>query len=134
MREIVRNGLFVTAAVLLTSTSVAFAATFGVTTQMVGGAANAPIARCDTNGLTVATSLSGSNVTSVTVSDIADPGCEGASVRVTLTDSLGASIASGGPLAVATDADTIPNSLSLPVSPSPAETSVINIHVSLAGP
>lgn len=115
------------------SSTIALAATFGLTSAALG-ADQVSVSRCDTDGFTITYTLSGSNVTSVTVAGIADPGCEGGSLKVTLTNGSGASIGSGGPTTVPTDGDTSPNSMTISVTPTPAETTVVGIHVSVDGP
>ena len=121
------------AASLVAATAfVAFAAPLGLASSKVGGS-KAAIARCDANGFTVSYGLSGANVNSVTVAGLADPGCEGASVRATLTSSAGASIGSGTGT-VATDAGTVDNTLVLTIAPTPAETTVSGIQLSVTGP
>jgi hypothetical protein len=117
---------------LAVATSVALAATFAVNTQKLGSG-SASIARCDTNGFTVTPTLSGSNITAVVLGDIADPACEGASIRVTLTNSSNTSVSSGGPTTIATDGNTSPNSQSVSVT-SVAETTVVSIRFSVIGP
>jgi hypothetical protein len=130
----VRRGLVVgSAALLVASVSVALAATLGLGTQKLG-AGSTTIARCDANGFTVTPTLTGANITAVVLGDIADPGCEGAAIRVTLTNSSNTSVSTGGPTTVATDGDTAPNSQSVTVSPAVAETSVVSIRFSGVGP
>jgi len=73
-------------------------------------------------------------VTTVTVGAIADPGCEGGSLSVTLTDSAGASIATAGPQTVPADGDTTDNSMALTTSPQPGAAQVAGYHVSITGP
>jgi hypothetical protein len=124
--------IVVAAAVGIAST-IALAATFGLTSAALG-AGEAPVSRCDTDGFTITYTLSVLLITSVTVADIADPGCEGGSLELTLTDSAGASVGSGGPTTVPTDGDTSPNSMTISVIPTPAETTVVGIHVSVDGP
>ena len=122
----------IAATVVAASAFVALAAPLGLATTNVGGS-EAAIARCDTNGFTISYGLSGSNVNSVTVAAIADPGCEGATVDARLTDSAGTSIGSGTGT-VPTDAGTVDNSVTLTMSPTPAETSVSGIRIVLRGP
>jgi hypothetical protein len=72
-------------------------------------------------------------VNSVTVAGIADPGCEGASVAVTVTSAAGANIGAGTGT-VPTDAGTVDNSLVVTIAPTPAEASVSGIQIALTGP
>jgi hypothetical protein len=121
------------AATSLGSSFVASATGLGVTSPPVA-ARKAAIARCDSNGITLAYTTSAGNVTSVTVNGIADPGCEGAEMSVTLTNAAGNSIASGGPQTVATDGDAVDNSVTVAVSPNPAAEQVSGYQVSVVGP
>jgi hypothetical protein len=114
------------------TTFVALAAPIGLATTKVGGSKSA-IARCDTNGFTISYGLSGSNVNSVTVAGIADPGCEAATIDARLINSTGVSIGSGTGT-VATDAGTVDNSITLTMSPTPTETTVSGIRIVLRGP
>jgi hypothetical protein len=126
--------LVTTAAVAVLSASLASAAALGgITTDRVA-AGNAAIAACDANGFTVTYTTVGGNVTAATVADIADPGCEGGDLSVTVTNSAGDSIASGGPSSIPTDGDTSPNSLTVSVSPQPAAEQVAGVHVAVVGP
>jgi hypothetical protein len=81
------------------------------------GNGNATVVPCDADGFTHSYATSRGNVTSVTVGGIADPACEGGTLRVTITSSSGASIASAGPQVVPTDAGTIDNSVTVSTSP-----------------
>jgi hypothetical protein len=120
-------------AVTLASLCVASAAALG---GIAGGplsAGDAPITACDATGFTLAYTTSGGNVTAVTVNGIADPGCEGGDVSVTLTNTSGAGIASGGPEAVVVDGDTADDSVLVSVSPNPAAEQVSGYHISLVG-
>lgn len=120
-------------AMSLGSSYVASATGLGVTSPRVS-AGSAAIARCDANGFTLGYTTSGGNVTSVTVNGIADPGCEGAEMSLTLTNATGASIASGGPQTVPTDGDGLDNSVTVAVSPNPAADQVSGYQVSVVGP
>jgi hypothetical protein len=130
----VRKGLIlVLVALATTATCTAFAASIGLGTTKLG-AGTAAIARCDANGFTVTPALSGSNVTAVVLGDIADPGCEGATVRVTLTNSSGTSISSAGPVTIVSDGDTSPNTQSVAVGLAVAESTVVGTRISVVGP
>ncbi|HEY9379056.1 MAG TPA: hypothetical protein VIQ02_18415, partial [Jiangellaceae bacterium] len=65
---------------------------------------------------------------------IADPGCEGGSMKLTLTDAAGVSIASAGPGTVPTDGDTLDNSLALSTSAQPSAGAVAGIRIAIEGP
>ena len=121
------------AATAAACSSVALAATLGVGTTDVG-AGNASIVACDTNGFTESYTTSAGLVTGVTVSGIADPGCEGGSLKLTLTNTAGASVASAGPATVPTDGDTADNSTTLTPIPTPLASSVAGIRISIEGP
>jgi len=58
------------------------------------GAGNAAAARCDTSGVTTVYTLTTTNVTGVTVSNI-DAACAGKSIKVTLDNKLTTSSGSG---------------------------------------
>jgi hypothetical protein len=105
----------------------------GLSTKKVGSGATV-IAPCDTNGFTPTYATSGGNITSVTVSGIADPGCEGATLRLTVVNGTGASLASGGPQTVPTDADSLDNSMTVSLSPQPSAASAAGVHISVVGP
>lgn len=97
------------------------------------GAGNGTVVGCDTDGVTTEYTVATGNVTDVVVSGIADPGCEGASLSLTLTDSDGAAIGSASSQVVPTDGDTTDNSMTVPVSPQPDATLVTNIHIVIVG-
>lgn len=105
----------------------------GLSTTKVGSG-NSVIAACDANGFTPSYTTSGGNITSVTVSGIADPGCEGGSLKLSVVDSAGVSLASGGPLTIPTDADTIDDTVTVTVSPQPSAASAAGVHMSVVGP
>ena len=117
----------------LVSTAFASAASLGGMSGSVA-AGDATIPACDTTGISVGYTTSAGNVSAVTVNGLADPGCEGGSLSVTLTNASGDSIASGGPQTVPTDGDTADNSLTVSVGPNPAAENVAGYHVSIAGP
>ena len=98
------------------------------------GAGTTAVGRCDTDGFTHAYTTSRGNVTSVTVGGLADPGCEGGTIHVTVTSSSGDSIASGGPQAIPVDAGTVDNSVTISTSPQPSATQVAGIHIVVEGP
>jgi hypothetical protein len=131
----VRRSVFVvTAVAAVVSVSLASAAALGgISTNRVA-AGDAAIAACDGNGFSVSYTTVGGNVTAATVADIADPGCEGGDLSITVKDSAGVSIASGGPSAIPTDGDTSPNSLTVSVSPQPAAEQVAGVEVAVVGP
>jgi hypothetical protein len=131
----VRRFVLVTiVAVAVLSASLASAAALGGVSSGRVGAGDAAIAACDANGFTVSYTTVGGNVTAATVADIADPGCEGGDLSVTVTNGAGDSIASGGPSSIPTDGDTSPNSLTLSVSPQPTAEQVAGVHVAVVGP
>ena len=121
-------------AVAVLSTSLASAAALGGVNTGRVGAGNAALVACDANGFTVTYTTVGGNVTAANVADIADPGCEGGDLSVTVTNSAGDSIASGGPSSIPTDGDTSPNSLAVSVSPQPTAEQVAGVHVAVVGP
>jgi hypothetical protein len=96
------------------------------------GAGSATVAGCDANGFGVSYALSGGNVTSATVSGIADPGCEGGALSLTIAN--GATSVGSGTATVPTDAGTTDNSVTVPLSPQPPASQVSQVHVVVAGP
>jgi len=120
-------------AVTAVCASVALAASLGVGTTNVSSG-NASIIACDPDGFTETYTTSSGLVSSVTVSGIADPGCEGGSLKLTLTDASGVSISSAGPEAVPTDGDTLDDSLTLTTSPQPSASTVAGIRIAIEGP
>ena len=126
------------AAVLVTSLMAAtlpgFAASLGGLTARNLGADGAVVAACDTNGFSVSYTTSGANVTAVVVSGIADPGCEGGLLSLTLANSSGTSVGAGGPQTIPTDAGTVDNSITVSLSPTPAASVVAAVHVVVTGP
>jgi hypothetical protein len=131
MRRVI---VLILTAATLASLCVASAAALGGISSGHVGAGDAPITACDATGFTLAYTTVGGNVTAVTVNGIADPGCEGGELSLTLTNTGGASIASGGPQAITSDGDTAANSVVLSVSPNPAAEQVSGYHISLVGP
>ena len=131
MRRLV---LGTTAAVAVVTASLASAAALGGISNDRVSAGNVAIAACDLNGFSVSYTTVGGNVTAATVADIADPGCEGGDLSITITNGAGDSIASGGPISIPTDGDTSPNSLTVSVSPQPAAEQVAGVHVAVVGP
>lgn len=111
----------------------AFATSLGGLAPGKLGARGVTVAACDTNGFTMSYATSGANVTSATVGGIADPGCEGGQLSLTLANGT-TSIASGGPATVATDAGTTDNAVTVTLSPQPAAAQVNRVHVSITGP
>jgi hypothetical protein len=121
-------------AVLSAASLVAFAASLGgLSADDLGGGSDT-VESCDSDGFTPSYTTSAGNVTAVTVGGIADPGCEGGMLSVTLTDSAGTGIGSGGPQTVSTDGDVLDNSTAVSLSPQPAASQVTHIHVAVTGP
>lgn len=111
----------------------AFAASLGLSAARLGAGA-AAVSACDADGFTVGYTTSGGNVTGVAVSGIADPGCEGGALSVTLADTSGAAIGSGGPQTVAADGDTADNSITVALTPTPLASAVTAVHITVSGP
>lgn len=123
-----------TAAVAIASVSLASAAALGGIGSNRAAAGDGAIAACDANGFSVTYTTVGGDVTAAMVADIADPGCEGGDLSVTVTNGAGDSIASGGPSSIPADGDTSPNSSTVSVSPQPAAEQVAGVHVVVVGP
>jgi hypothetical protein len=92
------------------------------------------VVRCDEDGFTYAFATSGGNVTGVTVGDIADPGCEGGVLRVTLTSAGGSAVAAAGPAALPADGDTAANAFTLSTDSQPAAGAVSGVRAVVEGP
>ena len=106
-----------------------FAATLGGLTGKTLGAGSAVVAACDTDGFTVTHTVVVSTVTAVNLSGIAST-CQGGLLSVTLANSSGASIGSGGPT-------TVPAGGSMTVNVTtgtPAASAVAAVHVVVTGP
>jgi hypothetical protein len=110
------------------------AASLGGLTPRKLGADSAVVSACDSDGFSVSYTNSGGNVTSVDVSGIADPGCEGGQLSVVLANASGTSIGAGGPTTVPTDAGTVDNTMTVSLSPTPAASTVAAVHVAVTGP
>jgi hypothetical protein len=110
----------------------ASAATLGGLADGGIGAGSATVAGCDANGFSVSYATSGGNVSSATVSGIADPGCEGGALSLTVAN--GATSVGSGSATVPTDAGTVDNSVTVPLSPQPPAAQVNQVHVAVAGP
>lgn len=129
--------LAVLAGTIVTAGGIAYAASgagLAPFTSASIASGEAAIGSCDADGFTVAYSTSGGNVTSVTVGDTADPGCEGGELSVTLTDASGAALASGGPQAIPADGDTSPNVVVVALGSQPAAELVAGYRFVVTGP
>ena len=111
---------------------VAWAASLGLTGSDLGAGTVAVVA-CD-NAFTYTFSTLGGNVTSVTVGGIADPACEGGSLSLSLTNSAGDQIGSGGPQTVATDGDELDDSAVVTIAAQPDGEIVAGVRVVIEGP
>jgi hypothetical protein len=128
-----RRSILIAFALVLATAAVASAATFGLTSANLG-AGQTTVSRCDTNGFTGTYTVTSGNVVSVTIDDIADPGCEGGSMNVTLVNGSGTIVGASATTTLPTDGGTTPNSVTVAVSPTPAESTVIGLHMSVTGP
>ncbi len=95
---------------------------------VVGGTAT--VRSCD-DAVGVAYATSGGDVSSATVSGLADPGCSGARLRIAVTGSAGGSIATGGPVSVPSDPDTNDDSVTVPLSAGGRASDVAGAHVEI---
>ena len=120
----------------LTVTALLGTAVFAVpaTATMLGGSdgrtlavGQSPVAECDA-AQTVQYATDGGQVTAVTIGGIADPACSGGRLSVTLT-ALGASVASGGPVTVPSDADADDDAVTVPVGPGAIAAQVDRVDV-----
>lgn len=128
-----RAALAVLAATLLGVPAAGFAAGLGGVGADGLEAGSATVAPCDPDGFALTYAVSAGKVTSATVGGIADPACEGGTLKLTLADG-GAAISSGGPTTVPTDAGTVANSVTVALSPAVDALLVDHVHVSIAGP
>lgn len=129
-----KSAVCATTLAILAGTGVAAAATFGPFGSGALSAGEGAIAACDTDGFTVAYTTSAGNVTAVTVGGIADPGCEGGALSLTVTDTAGAGLASGGPQTIPVDGDALDNAVAVSVSPQPLAESPVAVEIAIAGP
>lgn len=128
----VRKATLVAVGAAVLTPPLALAATLGIVNGEIGsGTAGVP--SCDTS-FTVAHTTSRGNVTTTTIGDIADPDCSGGELYLTLTDSTGAGIGSGGPVAVPSDGDAVADSVAVPLSPTPAASGVAGVRITIVGP
>lgn len=120
---------------LTTAATASYAAAAGLGGLTSGGlaAGSTTVASCDTNGVSVAYTTIGGNVTSVTVGGISDPACEGGRLSITLKGA-GVGIGSGTVESVPTDADTVDNSVVSSFTGGPAAEQVDAFDVSVVGP
>jgi hypothetical protein len=125
-------GVAVTAAAVATA-GYAAAASLGSLGSASLGAGNSGITACDGDGVTTDYTVDAGNITEVIVSDIADPGCEGAALSLTLTDDTGTSLGAASSQIVPTDGDVLPNSMTVPISPQPDAALVTNVHIVIVG-
>jgi hypothetical protein len=127
-----RLALISVALVALGTAAVAFAAGLGPVTQSSVGANSTVVVPCDTDGFTISYTTSAGNVTQATIGGIKEPDCAGGALSLTLTDSGGASIGSGGPVTVPSMAD--PGSVAVPLSVQPYAGNVAGFQVVIVGP
>jgi hypothetical protein len=129
----VRRGvMWLSAAVALGLPVAAFAGALPGAPGMIAGGA-APVSACDTAFGHTYTTVSG-NVTSVLVTGIADPACEGGQLSLTLTDAAGTALGSGGPVTIPTDANAADNSAAVSLAPTPDGDVVAGIRIAISGP
>jgi len=126
-------GVAVTAAAVATA-GYAAAASLGSLSSAQLGAGNGSVTACDTDGVVTDLIVPTDKVTDVTVSGIADPGCEGAALSLTLTDSLGIALGGASNQVVETDGDTDENSMTVAVTPQPDASLVTDVHIVIVGP
>jgi hypothetical protein len=128
-----RIAIWTIAVAVVAAPVIGAAATLGVDPGILG-AGSADVAPCDTTGFSETYTTSGGNVTSVAISDIADPTCEGGELSLTITNAAGVSIGGGGAVTIPTDGDTAANSVNVPVVSGPFAGNVARLHISIVGP
>ena len=104
----------------------ASAASLGVTGGDLGAGGDT-VDRCDTDGVTVSYTVSGSSVTHVTVNGIS-ANCNGGQLSLTVVNNSGGSLGSGGPVAVDATSETVS------VTPNPAASAVVGVRIVIVGP
>jgi hypothetical protein len=92
----------------------------------------AVVTECD-DAQTVEYETQGGLVTAVVVGGIADPACSGGRLSVTLT-AAGAGVASGGPVIVPTDGDSVDDVVTVAVTPGAPAAQVDRSDVLIEGP
>ena len=112
----------------------AAAASLGSLSSAQLGAGNASVTACDTDGVSTDFTIATDKVSQVTVSGIADPGCEGAALSLTLTDAAGSGLGAVSNQLVPTDGDTTDNSMTVDVTPQPDASLVTDVHIVIVGP
>ena len=123
--------------VLLAAAAAAIPFAAAALTSVTGGpvgSGSAALAACDPDGFSAAYSISGGTIAAVMVNGIADPACDGAAVRVAVVDSSGAALATGGPVPVTPDPDSLDGGATVPVGGSPAATNARRVEIVLEGP
>lgn len=110
------------------------AATLGGFTAGGLAAGSAAVPRCDADGFALGYVIENGLVQSVTVGGIADPGCEGGTLRLTVVGAGGAQIGTGGPVTIPTDGDTAPNSMTISIAAQPAASAVTGLRIAVVGP
>ena len=123
--------LLLTARAAAAAASVAAAMPLGEIANAKISAAAPTVGRCDTHGFTAAYTLSGDAISMVTVGAITDPGCEGATLDVTITDANGAAIATAGPQTIPDYADSDDNAVTLALDAMPATAAAIGVEISV---
>jgi len=124
--------LVVLALAVLGTASVALAQGLGPLSSSGVGVGGAAVDPCDTDGFTIAYTTSAGAVTDVTIGGIAEPGCAGGGLSVTLTDASGTAIGGGGPVAVPSMAD--PGSVVVPIAGAPYAGDVAGFRAVIVGP
>jgi hypothetical protein len=122
---------------LLAAAAVATPFAAAALTTVVGGpvgTGSAVVAACDPDGFGVSFTTAGGSVTAVTITGIADPGCDGGVLRVEVLDDSGASIGSGGPVTVAADPNTSDATVEVAPAPVPLAASARRVQIVVDGP
>lgn len=131
MRRLVMLAL---ASAVLASCVVAAASTLGGLSAAGLGAGGAPVNACDSNGVTTTYTTTAGKVTSVTVGGLADPGCEGGALVLTLTGSGNTALGAGGPATIGLDSGTTDNTVAVTIGAEPDAAEVTGVHILIEGP
>jgi hypothetical protein len=114
------------AAVGLLALAYGAAASLGIGSASLG-AGDAAVQRCDTS-FTRSLTVSGGNVTQVTIGDVASA-CGGGQMTVVLTNASGAKVGDGS-----AGVPSGGGSVTVPIDEQPSVGSVRNVHVAVVGP
>ncbi len=126
--------ILTTASTLLASCVVGSATSLGGLASSHLGAGGAVVTGCDADGITTSYTTSAGRVTAVTVGGLADPGCEGGVLSLTLAGAGNASIGASGPTTIPADSGTFDSSMAMTIAAQPDAVAVTGVHIIIEGP